>query len=95
MTFQRAMDILTPAKVKFSPEEFEQAEELARHCMKVISGSHADGVEVVRCRDCKHYFASGYCAMHQSNIMSEMDFCSYGKRSRITERMREVRGIGD
>ena len=88
MTLERAIAILTPAKVKFSPAEFEQAEELARYCMEVISGSPADGVEVVRCRDCRHYF-DGYCAMHQSNIVSEMDFCSYGKRSRITESMRE------
>lgn len=37
-------------------------------------------VEVVRCRDCKHYnegFCTGYHANH--DIMPD-DFCSYGER---------------
>ena len=39
-----------------------------------------DAVEVVRCRDCKHYnegFCVGYHAHH--DVMPD-DFCSYGER---------------
>lgn len=52
----------------------------------------ADVVEVVRCKDCKHYDKHGYkiCALHSEqpdqfgagvNIYMESDdFCSYGER---------------
>lgn len=44
----------------------------------------ADVVEVVRCKDCKHYVAN-YCTRDirgRTNMfyMSDNDFCSYGKR---------------
>ena len=43
----------------------------------------ADVVEVVRCRDCKHYVAN-YCTRDirgRTNMfyVSDNDFCSYGK----------------
>lgn len=52
-----------------------------------------DAVEVVRCKDCKHYDSHGYkiCKLHSveasqfgsgENIYMERDdFCSYGERS--------------
>lgn len=45
----------------------------------------ADVVEVVRCKDCKHYVAE-YCTRDiksRTNMfyMAENDFCSYGERS--------------
>lgn len=48
----------------------------------------ADAVEVVRCRDCEHYFTSSLeraaihgaeCTMMNRRTMPE-DYCSYGKR---------------
>lgn len=48
----------------------------------------ADAVEVVRCRDCEHYFTSNLemaknhgaeCTMMNRRTMPE-DYCSYGKR---------------
>lgn len=52
----------------------------------------ADVVEVVRCKDCKHYENNddilGYCKLHTGNAgyceeavyMEEDDYCSYGKK---------------
>ena len=48
--------------------------------MLLIQMPPVDAVEVVRCRDCKHYdngFCVGYHAHH--DIMPD-DFCSYGER---------------
>ena len=50
--------------------------------LKMVSNwiTEATAVEVVRCRDCKHYnegFCAGYHAHH--DIMPD-DFCSYGER---------------
>ena len=40
----------------------------------------ADVVEVVRCRDCTHYY-HGTCANDFAlNLMRENDYCSYGER---------------
>ena len=48
-----------------------------------------DAVEVVRCRDCKHWDAeTWFCDNHSTfdhhgldwNMFSEDDFCSYGER---------------
>ena len=45
----------------------------------------ADFVEVVRCKDCRHYEADiicegvGYCNEHQRG-MRENNFCSYGEK---------------
>ena len=39
----------------------------------------ADVVEVVRCKDCKHYAGDGmYCA--EDRIVHDDDYCSYGER---------------
>ncbi len=50
----------------------------------------ADVVEVVRCKECKHFIASNpsYCKYHTDNAsysdeacwVTEIDFCSYGER---------------
>ncbi|MGI6096475.1 MAG: hypothetical protein ACOYBL_13910 [Lachnospiraceae bacterium] len=39
----------------------------------------ADAVEVVRCKDCKHYSYSKLCFYHGIRI-NEYAFCSYGER---------------
>jgi hypothetical protein len=48
-----------------------------------------DAVEVVRCKDCKHYHEeTGFCEEHSCfckedmewNMFAEDDFCSYGER---------------
>lgn len=44
----------------------------------------ADVVEVVRCKDCKHYVAQ-YCTRDINGrtnmfLMNEKDYCSYGER---------------
>ena len=39
-----------------------------------------DAVDVVRCKDCVHWF-KGICSGHSDNIyMDENDFCSLGER---------------
>ena len=50
----------------------------------------ADVVEVVRCKDCKHFdknkayrdtkFSFYFCDKFHYNIKTENDFCSYGER---------------
>ena len=50
----------------------------------------ADVVEVVRCKDCKHFdknkayrdtkFSFSFCDKFHNNIITENDFCSYGAR---------------
>ena len=52
-----------------------------------------DAVEVVRCKDCKHWEhrigASGACKRFSfedyTNWTSEDDFCSYGERKEVSE----------
>ena len=42
-----------------------------------------DAVEVVRCRECKHFMFSdcyGECSKGRMGIVSPDDFCSYGER---------------
>ena len=51
---------------------------------KVEEAPTADVVEVVRCKDCKHYIAY-YCTRDikgRTNMfyMTENDYCSYGER---------------
>lgn len=50
----------------------------------------ADVVEVIRCKDCKHFdknkgyrdtkFSFSFCDKSHCNITTENDFCSYGER---------------
>ena len=45
-----------------------------------------DAVEVVRCKDCKHFGGHGVCHCHAADengtpiFVREDDFCSYGER---------------
>ena len=45
-----------------------------------------DAVEVVRCKDCKHFSCHGACHCHAADengtpiFVREEDFCSYGER---------------
>lgn len=45
-----------------------------------------DAVEVVRCKDCKHYDGKWHCwrnykpGMRGADMVDEEDFCSYGER---------------
>lgn len=45
-----------------------------------------DAVEVVRCKDCKHFSGHGACHCHAADengtpiFVREEDFCSYGER---------------
>ena len=56
-----------------SSEEVEQA---------IIDAPTVDAVEVVRCKDCKHYVLQALACRHESfNGIIQMDgFCSYGER---------------
>lgn len=38
-----------------------------------------DAVEVVRCRDCEHYWDGTWCVINEA-YFEEDDFCSYGER---------------
>lgn len=50
----------------------------------------SDVVEVIRCKDCKHFaknkkyryikFSFSFCDKFHNNITTEDDFCSYGER---------------
>lgn len=41
-----------------------------------------DVVEVVRCKDCKHYRTDedGWCIYHEDCYLKPDDYCSYGER---------------
>jgi hypothetical protein len=61
----------------------------------ILDAPTADVVEVVRCKDCKHYklrnVASTYkpskpcCLRSAASKVSENDFCSFGERKEGTE----------
>ncbi len=40
----------------------------------------ADVVEVVRCKDCKHYNGDSAVCKRMNRIMKDDGFCSYGER---------------
>ena len=53
----------------------------------IMDEETVDAVEVVRCRDCKHWhFETGLCNLHSNfsksvlHFFDEYDFCSYGER---------------
>lgn len=60
-----------------SSEEVEQA---------IKEAPTVDAVEVVRCKDCKHFGGHGACHCHAADengtpiFVREDDFCSYGER---------------
>ena len=50
-----------------------------------IEALSADAVQVVRCKDCKHYLIDGLTATtgwcyENKNSVHEADYCSYGER---------------
>ena len=58
-------------------------------CAMLDNCTTVDAVEVVRCRDCKHWDSeTWFCDNHSTfwhhgldwNMFSEDDFCSYGER---------------
>ena len=64
---------------------FDPVDDCTLLCDVVNFAPSANVVEVVRCKDCKHYIA-GFCTRdinERTNMfrMGEDDFCSYGERS--------------
>lgn len=57
-----------------------KAEPKLAYCIDSIPG--VDAVEVVRCKDCKQFYATKHCYMcHWWNmVVRDDDFCSYGER---------------
>lgn len=57
-------------------------------CHTVRNFPRADVVEVVRCKDCKHY-DNGYCYSYglatDRRFVRSYDFCSYGARKEVEE----------
>ena len=72
-------------------------------CEKIIDSPHPDilrdcphwherkdMVEVIRCRDCKHYspevgsyeYAIGYCSFINSHLVMNKGFCSWAERKK-------------
>lgn len=56
-------------------------------CGLIEKAPVVDAVQVVRCKDCKHYFAGFMCEKHTASlpfgiqvIMPADGFCSYGER---------------
>lgn len=45
-----------------------------------ITDTTVDMVEVVRCKDCKHYDGSWFCDINGVPSRKHDDFCSYGER---------------
>lgn len=44
-----------------------------------------DAVEVVRCKDCKHWHPSDYCT-ERDGLWYENDFCAYGERGEADDK---------
>ena len=67
--------------------------ETVKKCIKVDdsvpnAATAVDFVEVVRCKDCKHWYSpmnddAHYCNLKHGlvGIVAEEDYCSYGERS--------------
>lgn len=74
----------SPSLAKTTNEAIDLGLSLAMRISRKIPT--ADVVEVVRCKDCKHYTSKGTCACDQwlfddvnIDVMLN-DFCSYGER---------------
>jgi hypothetical protein len=53
------------------------------HAMEIIGKARiVDAVEVVRCKDCKHYVLHALACRHENfnGIINMNGFCSYGER---------------
>lgn len=76
----------------FNKTEYRDLDNVEKFCDDFKN--KADFVEVVRCKDCKHYQGvdddtySSYCELHTEKVgycdeavyMKPTDFCSYGER---------------
>ena len=67
-----------------TPKDKARVDEITNCIAEIVNAPTVDAVEVVRCKDCKHYGDYGrvwdcnkYGGMHFPN---EDDFCSYGER---------------
>ena len=63
---------------------FDPVHDCTLLCDVVNFAPAADVVEVVRCKDCKHYIA-GFCTRDINGrtnmfLMNEKDYCNYGER---------------
>lgn len=74
----------------------KQKATIGEYCMMVIHAPAVDAVEVVRCKDCEHFYDSNINPNHRckrggSQVwdveFTENDFCSYGKRRTSHETM--------
>lgn len=36
--------------------------------------------DIIRCKDCEHYYKGNRCEMHEYLHFNEYDFCSYAER---------------
>ena len=77
-------------KFKWRVSEFglhRGLESAIAQCNKALT---VDAVEVVRCKDCKHYYFSERCSLlgqwPEEPEMDKDDFCSYGERRTDNER---------
>jgi hypothetical protein len=64
---------------QFYKEQWDADVLYRRICELEIGIGKTPGLEVVRCKDCKHYKQSG-CQMSMRDFNLEDDFCSYGER---------------
>lgn len=68
--------------VRFSTRNGVSAELRGAHkivdCIR--SATACDVVEVVRCKECKHYYHGTCTNDFALNLMRENDYCSYGER---------------
>ena len=67
---------------------WEDAEDVVEKCVNILHNAKTvNAVEVVRCRDCKHWDVrpiNGRCMLWRclklSRVMGDSSFCSYGER---------------
>ena len=68
--------------VRFSTRNGVSAELRGAHKIvdRIRSAPAVDVVEVVRCKDCRHYHHGACTNDFALNLMRENDYCSYGER---------------
>lgn len=76
-------------RMAFYKSEFEPGEDFDSAVLMINNAPAVDAVEVVRCRECKHWDCYGGEDAHKGDCtelvglescMYEEDFCSYGER---------------
>ena len=75
---QRVLD--TPSNSPAYPRYLAQLQDRTNLKHKIYDMPTADVVEVVRCRDCKHYAGKWFCNICGIPSRRPNDFCSYGER---------------